>query len=137
MTMQAYPITRPWILLPLCLLVVILQVPLALLDHNAEPSAAWLPPLVVTAVFFVPLLFFGIRAHGSNNDVWHSRFALLVALYMCAGTVTGILVGGFSSWAPCALIVFYLLYSFRHSLNPNVLREQFTANNARRQSKSP
>ena len=129
--MPTYPITRPWLLLPLCLLLVTLQVPLAFLVQYPEPPGPWMPPLIVTSVFLVPLLIFGIRAHRSETYVCHSRFALVLALYMCAGSVTGFLIGDFDAWAPCTLIALYLLYSFRHSLNREALRGVEPPNKAR------
>ena len=130
--MPTYPITRPWLLLPLCLLLVTLQVPLAFLVHYPEPPETWMLPLIVTSVFLVPLLIFGIRAHRSETYVCHSRFALVLALYMCAGSVTGFLVDGF--WAPYAFIALFFIYTFRHSLNREALRGVKPPNTARPQS---
>ena len=125
--MPNHPVTRPWVLVPACIFIIILQVPLAFLIQHREVSVVWLPPLIVTGGFFLPLLFLAFRAQRSDDHACHSQFALVSSLYLWAGSVTGLLIDGFWMCVTYAILAFYLIYIFRHSLSRVFFRGQYNA----------
>mgnify|MGYP006908359979 CR=1 FL=1 len=121
------PVTRPWVLIPGSLFLILVQIPLGLFNQLST-NLVWSLPLAVTGVFVGPLLYFGMRAHRSEDEAKHFRFVVVNVVYLMAGSVTGFVIDGIDSSLVCTLAAFWLVYSFRDSFLRRIKGGNPTAN---------